>query len=115
MQREGANQQDMQVSDFICDFSLKPWDGQFPMVEGHQGSIISGDCLTIAYTEVVLNESSSTPESYDCIMCLQETDLPGWASPLSETAFICRQCIKRSAGRLHTDEDWDWRKPALDG
>jgi len=113
MQRKGANLQDMQVSDFLCDFSLKQWDGLFPMVEGHQGSLISGDCLTVAYTEVVLNELSSAPESYTCTMCLEETDRPGWASPVSDTARICRQCIKRSAGRLHKDEDWDWTKPTL--
>ena len=81
------------------------------MVEGHQGSLISGDCLAVAYTEVVLNEQSSTPVEYKCTTCLEETERPGWASPVNDGAYICRQCIKRSAGRLHTDEDWDWRKP----
>ena len=116
MQREGANKQDMQVSDFICDFSLKAWDGAFPLVEGHQGSLISGDCLTLAWTEVVINESSSAPESYTCTMCLEETDRPGWASPVNEGASICKKCIKLGAGRLHQDPDWAWERPkAPDG
>ena len=111
MQREDANTQDMQVSDFICDFSLKPWDGEFPLVEGHQGSLISGDCLTIAYTEVVLNETNAAPEGYTCTMCLEQRDEPAWQSPMNEQAVICKRCIKQSAGRLHKDPDWDWQKP----
>jgi len=111
MQREGADKQDMQVSDFICDFSLKAWDGQFPLIEGHEGSLISGDCLTVAFTEVVLNDVNSGPEGYTCRMCLEERDDPAWQSPVSPDAVICRRCIKQGAGRLHKDPDWDWKKP----
>lgn len=111
MQREGADKTDMRVSDFICDFSLKEWDGEFPLVEGHQGSLISGDCLTIAYTQVVLNGTNSAPEGYTCTMCLEQRDDPAWQSPMNEEAVICKRCIKQGAGRLHKDPDWDWSKP----
>ena len=28
----------MQLTDFLCDFCGRTWDGAFPMVEGHEGS-----------------------------------------------------------------------------
>ena len=112
MQRAGANPQDMQPSDFICDFSLKPWDGAFPLVEGHQGSLISGDCLSVAYRFVVLGGATSLePGSYTCTMCLERRDDPCWQSPARDEAVICRRCIRQSATRLDKDPDWEWTKP----
>jgi hypothetical protein len=112
VQRQGANPDDMQVADFICDFSLRPWDGAFPLVEGHRGSLISGDCLTIAYTEVVvLGQTSLPPGSYTCTMCLERRDDPCWQSPVSDGAVICRRCIRQSATKLENDPDWGWHKP----
>ena len=70
MQRQGADPQNMEITDFICDFSRKPWDGQFPLVEGHRGSLISGDCLTLAYRFVVLEEQTALEPGYTCTMCL---------------------------------------------
>ncbi|MGP1271951.1 MAG: hypothetical protein ACTS22_01320 [Phycisphaerales bacterium] len=112
MQREGANPERMEVSDFLCDFSLRPWDGAFPMVEGHRGSLISGDCLTLAYRWVVLDgETSLPPGSYRCTMCLETRDDPCWQSPVREEAVICRRCIRQGATRLDKDPDWAWQKP----
>ena len=110
MQRSGADPSDMQLSDFICDFSGRAWDGAFPLVEGHKGALISGDCLTVAYTEVVLQGHASAPAGYECRMCLEQREDPGWESPATG-ACICRRCIKQGAGRLHTDPDWEWTKP----
>lgn len=103
----------MQPSDFICDFSLKPWDGTFPMVEGHQGSLISGDCLALAYTAVILHDQTSLePGKYTCTMCLEQRLDPCWQSPARGEAVICRRCIRQSATRLAKDPDWDWVKPS---
>ena len=114
MQREGANQQDMQVSDFLCDFCRREWDGQFPMVEGHQGSLICGRCLTMAYTEVELMKQNLAPSGYSCTMCLEEREDRAWISPTHEEVAICHRCMKQGAGRLHKDPDWDWTKPTLE-
>ncbi len=111
MQRQGADPNDMRPSDFICDFSGRAWDGAFPMVEGHQGSLISGDALTIAYTELILNRTSSAPAGARCAMCLEQRDEPAWQSPATG-AVICTRCVKQAAGRLHSDPDWEWTKPA---
>lgn len=104
----------MQPADFLCDFCGRAWDGSFPLVEGHKGSLICGACLTVAYTEVVLldpDTASETIEQLVCTMCLQHKSPPGWLSPVNESAWICLNCIKQSAGKLHKDPDWNWRKP----
>ena len=113
MQRPGANQADMRPDDFLCDFCRAPWDGAFPMVEGHQGSLISGDCLTAAYRAVVLGGGPTAPGGYTCTMCLERRDEPGWSAPGEEIdAQICRRCIRQAATKLDRDPDWPWSKPA---
>ncbi len=112
MHRPGSDPMDMQVSDFLCDFCRRAWDGTFPMVEGHEGSLICGRCLTVAYTEVVLNDSGSAPEGSKCMLCLEKREDPSWQSPTHEEAVVCRRCLKQGAGRLHKDPDWEWTKPA---
>ncbi len=115
MQREGADPNNMQVSDFVCDFSGDAWDGAFPMVEGHQGSLISGRCLEFAYRSVVIEGSSSLdPGSYTCTMCLETRDDPCWQSPERPEGVICRRCIRQSATKLDKDPDWDWTKPGAE-
>lgn len=115
MQRPGADHTDMKPQDFICDFSYKPWDGEFPMVEGHQGSLISGDALTLAYTAVVVDGLDEVQRGYTCTMCLEQRDQPAWQSPANPQAVICLRCIKQSATQLHKDPDWDWVKPGSSG
>jgi len=112
VQRPGSDPNNMLVSDFLCDFSGRAWDGAFPLVEGHQGSLISGDCLTLAYQSLVLGGDTDLAEpGYTCTMCLEQRDDPAWQSPARPEAVICRRCVKQSAGRLHKDPDWDWHKP----
>ena len=120
MHRRGANPMDMQPNDFVCDFTGRTWDGMFPMVEGHQGSLICGDALRIAFTEVVLLGNDTMPEGATCTMCLEERKDPGWQSPIAvredgAAAVICRRCIRQSSTRLEKDPDWEWQKPTLDG
>ncbi len=110
MHRKGADPQNMQPADFLCDFCLKPWDGSFPLVEGHKGSLICGRCLTVAYIHLDDSPIEATAEARTCTLCLAEQDPPGWQSPTAE-AWICRICTKRSAGYLHNDPDWNWKKP----
>ena len=111
MHRPGSNPNNMQLTDFLCDFCGKPWDGAFPLVEGHQGSLICGSCLTVAYTQLVHHESNAAPTGYKCTLCLEHRDQPAWQSPLREQAVVCLRCVKQSATTLHTDPEWDWSKP----
>ncbi|MEO1007186.1 MAG: hypothetical protein AAFX79_01310 [Planctomycetota bacterium] len=120
MHRPGSNPLDMQPQDFVCDFTGRTWDGTFPLVEGHQGSLICGDALAVAYTEVVLHGQSSMPQGATCTMCLEVREEPGWQSPVpvgdrDTGAVICRRCIRQSATRLHKDADWTWTKPESAG
>ena len=90
------------------------------MLEGHQGSCLCGKCLSIAYTEVILNEHSSAPAEYQCPMCLEKTedrealgraDEPGWQSPVQEEAVICKRCVELAAKSLEKDKDFGWTRP----
>ena len=112
MHRPGSNQADMQTDDILCDYCAKAWDGAFPLVEGHQGSLICGSCLSVAYTELVYMELDSAPAGYKCTMCLEEREQRAWQSPLREEAFACLRCIKQSATKLDMEPEWDWSKPA---
>jgi len=113
MQREGADPENMQPADFICDFCLNTWAPDRPMVEGHRGSLICGRCLTEAYKRVmVLGIGVNVPEAVTCTTCLQHKDEPHWQSDLVDAApVICQWCIKRSATMLSKDPDSGWTKP----
>ncbi len=120
MRKPGIDENNVQMSDVLCDFCHREWTEDLPMVEGHQGSCICGRCLTVAYTEVVLNQTNSAGDEYKCTMCLErEIDRqalnrsgePGWQSPMYSEAVICRRCIKLAAGTLHKDKDFAWTKP----
>jgi len=99
---------------FKCDFCTMAWDENRQMVEGHRGSLICSQCLSIAFTEVVHLDSGYLPTPKEvCILCL-ETGRDGfhWQSPLDSSVLACRRCIKQSAGVLHKDPETDWKKPA---
>lgn len=111
MQRAGANPNDMQMEDFLCDFCRRPWDGTFAMVEGHKGSLICDACLTQAYQTLVIDEAPTAPAGYSCTMCLEERDQPGYASPTHAEAVMCLRCCKQSATKLEKDMDGEWKRP----
>ena len=98
---------------FICDFCHQPWAVDRPMVEGHRGSIICSNCLSIAYTQVVQQRLGSPVDKDDtCLLCLEHgRDDPHWRSPMFDDAIACRRCLKQSAGVLHKDPDFEWQKP----
>lgn len=111
MQRPEADKSDMQLSDFLCDFCGQEWNGAFPMVEGHEGSLICGTCLSDAYRALVLDGATDAAEpTRPCTLCLEDHENV-WQSPKRHEGAACLRCIKQSAGRLHKDEDWEWRKP----
>lgn len=98
---------------FLCDFCHQPWDDDRPMVEGHRGSLICANCLSIAYTEMVHLKLGSPVESdTPCLLCLEHgRDDPHWRSPVVEDAIACKRCLKQSAGVLQKDPDYNWQKP----
>ncbi len=99
---------------FVCDFCSKSWSDERPMVEGHRGSLICSQCLSIAYTEVVhLRTGSAINPDEMCIMC-RETERPGflWRSPVKDDGLICTRCVKQSAGVLVKDPEYGWSKPS---
>lgn len=110
MRREGCNEENLQMSDMLCDFCGSEWTDERPMVEGHHGSCLCGGCLTVAYTELVLHKGGDAADGFKCVLCLEIREDPGWQSPASE-ACVCRRCVKQSAGVLVKDKDNEWAKP----
>lgn len=111
MQRPGADPENMQMGDILCDFCGRAWTEDVPMVEGHRGSCICGRCLTVAYTETALHGQRTAAPGAACTLCLEVRDGPAWASPTSAEAVACLRCVKQSAGVLVKDADSGWRKP----
>ena len=102
----------MLPSDFLCDFCGREWDGEGPIVEGHRGSLICGDCLAAAYRAVVLDSQPTAPPGYTCTLCLETRPDAGWSSPTLAEFSACQRCIKQSAAVLAKDKDMGWKKPA---
>ena len=123
MRKPGTDENNVQMSDVLCDFCRGEWTEDVPMVEGHHGSCICGNCLTLAYAEVVASAGGvgSALPGFSCRMCLESgkdraalnrSDEHGWASPLDSEACICRRCIKQAAGALVKDAGSEWKKPS---
>jgi hypothetical protein len=111
MHRPGSDPADMTAADFLCDFCGRAWDGASPVVEGHRGSLICGECVAAAYRAVVLGKQNSAPPGYDCRLCLERRPDPGWASPTHPAAAACKRCINQAAGVLSKDKDYGWQRP----
>jgi hypothetical protein len=71
MRKPGTNEDDVQMSDVLCDYCRREWTEDVPMVEGHQGACICENCLTMAYSEVVSQRSGGAPPGFACRMCLE--------------------------------------------
>ena len=120
MRKPGTNPDSVEMSDVLCDFCRREWLPEQPMIEGHQGSCICGQCLTVAYTEVVVGPANLAPAEFTCPMCLESSedraaldraDEPGWQSPLAPDAVICRRCIELAARALEKNDTFDWARP----
>jgi len=97
---------------FKCDFCASPWSEDRPMVEGHQGSLICGPCLTLAYAALAVQESGEAPGGWTCTMCLEERKQAGWRSPAREEAVVCLRCVKQAATQMEKDPETPWARPA---
>lgn len=112
MLRPGANPEALVETDFLCNFCGRAWRADVPMIEGHQGNLICGNCVTVAYRELALSpgEQPAAP-SPQCTMCLEERNERTWESPVHEGQRICVRCTKQAAGTLVKDKDSNWSKP----
>ncbi len=98
---------------FKCDFCRQPWAEDRQMVEGHQGSLICGPCLSVAYAGVVnAGITVAPPEKILCAMCLEDRDDSHWQSPAFPETFVCLRCIKQSARMFEKDPESGWKRPA---
>lgn len=126
MRNPAANPDDLRMSDFWCDFCRRPWTEDVPMIEGHQGSLICGRCLALAYADLSVHGSPSVPAAPDipggkrsddssrpkCLMCLEHRRDALWRSPAHEEALVCLRCVKQGATALEKDKDFAWRRPS---
>ena len=111
MHREGIDDENVQPEDILCDFcGDAAWANGSPCVEGHQGSIVCGSCLTRAFTDLMLAKIEAQSDA-KCRMCLEDRDDPFWFGTIEPIAPICKRCVKQSAGVLTKSKHWDWSKP----
>jgi hypothetical protein len=99
---------------FKCDFCRNAWAEDRQMVEGHRGSLICSQCLSMAYRVVLLQKSGVTvPEAVTCTLCIQHQESQHWQSPAYETAYACQRCINQSARILQKDPEAGWKIPTV--
>ena len=117
MRNPEADENNLQLSDFWCDFCHRPWSESIPMVEGHHGSIACGNCLSLAYRALVIDDApDAKPEKGSttgptCTLCLEQRTQAMWQSPMFEDAWACLRCVKLAARAVEKDPDFEWRAP----
>lgn len=115
MYRPGTDPENVQMSDVLCDFCQSPWTEDLPLVEGHQGSVICGKCVRVAYLQIVLAGAGEPAlPGLKCRLCLEDRDDPSWESPLDGTVRICRRCIEMAADAMEADSDTQWTRPHIE-
>ena len=110
----GTDETNVQYEDVLCNFCGQPWDPDDPsrpMLEGHHGSHVCGECLSLAYQAIVHEGQNHRTEGLACTMCLEEREDEIWSSSERPDASLCRRCIKQSATALEKDQDYTWRRP----
>lgn len=113
MLRPGADPENLQASDFLCNFCGRGWSDDNQMIEGHQGSLMCARCLTVAYAEIVLINPGPPPgEAPKCVLCLEHRDEALWRSPVHDDQFACRRCVRQAATTMERDPDAKWKKPS---
>lgn len=116
MRAPGCDPEDLQPSDFLCDFCGRAWSEDRPMVEGHQGSCICGSCLADAFRAIVVagpDQAGGAPSAAAsrCTLCLEVRDEPAWSAGGLPGAVACRRCVRQSAAVLQKDAESGWRRP----
>ena len=92
---------------FKCDFCRQPWRENRPMIEGHKGSLLCTNCLSLACVDL-----AEPPSGFKCVMCIrEELELPRWESPLHDGVFLCRDCVEQAVRVFGKDRDTDWSPP----
>jgi hypothetical protein len=117
MLRPGADEQNVQMSDVLCDFCQREWTEDVPFIEGHRGRIICGNCVRLAVEEVRVTGRGTAPQGYMCTLCRENEDdraaldragEAGWSSPAYPESIACARCIGAAAEALTDDPDVDW-------
>lgn len=112
MHRPGADPENMTMADFLCDFCHSAWTEEIPMVEGHQGALICGGCLKVAYVELLLGKSGfQMVGETKCRLCLEERKSLSWQSPKDDAALACERCVRQACTALAQDPESGWAKP----
>jgi len=95
-----------------CDFTGTDWDQEAPMIEGHQGSVISLEALAMA-----IEQAAPVSKMLKCTMCLRDIDVPdkAWSHPDPPTtanpnAVICWDCIQQADRAFSKDPDSGWTR-----
>ncbi len=107
MRNPNADENNLTMTDFWCDFCHAHWDDETTMIEGHHGSLICDKCLVVAHKMVVTESADLSADGYECTMCLENRTQPAWRSPAHEDAHICLRCIKLAARAIEKDEPDD--------
>jgi hypothetical protein len=111
MHRPGTDENNVQMSDVLCDFCLRPWREDLPVIEGHRGAVICGDCLRDAYRMLILKKEGTAAKGSMCVLCREERDEAGWVKPGRGEPMACTRCVRQSAAVLAKDKDYGWAKP----
>jgi len=112
MQRPGLDESNVQPEDFLCDYCGNHWAPDRPMVEGHRGSLLCGSCLTLAYTQVIVQKAGVvTQPAVTCSLCLEHHDTLHWQGPAAGGPVACERCIQNSARMMEKDRDTTWSRP----
>ncbi|MBM4100828.1 MAG: hypothetical protein FJ256_01010 [Phycisphaerae bacterium] len=107
VRREGTDPNHVRMEDVLCDFCHTPWTLDRPMVEGHHGSCICGNCLRAAWALTVTAQASDRPEAAPtkCTMCLEERTDRLFQSPAFPEAFICLRCVRLASRAVARDQE----------
>lgn len=114
MFRPGTDEVNVQYEDVLCDFCHRPWDPDDPsrpLIEGHHGSHLCGECLSLAYQAIVHEGQNHRVAGVACTMCLEERTDECWRSAEFPEVCLCRRCIKQGATALEKDKEYTWRRP----
>ncbi len=98
---------------FKCDFCCRAWAEDLPMVEGHRGSLICGECLTMAFSAVNGAGAQVMGDQGSCALCLQYKSTAAYESPTVPGCWACQECITRSAVLMERDNEVGWTRPQV--
>jgi hypothetical protein len=117
MHRAGCDPEAMVAEDFLCDFCLRHWRPDLSMVEGHRGSLICAECLTLAYRTVFVDDAGiAVPQYASCALCHMHRNTEHLQSAqVDGSPIVCRPCIESSAKMLERDPSAQWSRPTKPG